>query len=43
MVKANVFANVGTLRGIGGRGADDKIEVPALAIMTRPIEKPFGF
>jgi hypothetical protein len=39
MVKANVFANTGTLRGIGGRGADDKVlpEWVALQRERRPV------
>jgi hypothetical protein len=43
MVKANVFANTGTLRGIGGRGADDKAESPQAALMRGDYDKLFGF
>jgi hypothetical protein len=42
MPKANIFGNVGVLRGIGGRGADDKFEPPEAAILARD-DRPFGF
>jgi hypothetical protein len=43
MVKANMFANTGTLRGIGGRGADDKAESPEMALARGEFDKLFGW